>query len=60
MKYLTPESCEKIKTLVMNHIPTAIYNPQSAKGAVVMTLPFNSRDKFVELFRVIESDFPDV
>lgn len=41
MKFLTPETCERLKAQVLNHIQTAIYNPQSAKGTVVMTLPFN-------------------
>ncbi|KAL4439562.1 hypothetical protein ABPG74_003964 [Tetrahymena malaccensis] len=59
-KFLNAERCEQLKQVVFSLIPNAKYNPQSAKGTVAMTLPFDNKDKFVQLFQILEKDFEDV
>ncbi|KRW99727.1 P-loop containing nucleoside triphosphate hydrolase [Pseudocohnilembus persalinus] len=53
-KYFSNEQKVEITNLVQQHIPDCRINPQSNKNYLIFQIPYHSRDKFQDLFQVLE------
>ncbi|EAR84995.3 transporter family ABC domain protein (macronuclear) [Tetrahymena thermophila SB210] len=58
--FLNEEEQQQIKQLVIDTIPESKYNPQSAKGTVLMNLNFEAKNELLNLFQILEEKFPEV
>ncbi|KAL4490361.1 hypothetical protein ABPG72_004400 [Tetrahymena utriculariae] len=58
--FLSEEEQQQLKQLVIDTIPDSKYNPQSAKGTVLMNLNFEAKDELLNLFKVLEEKHPEV